>query len=325
VIVALPNLATPAGRFAKSLIFAAALALSFAAPAAAQNNQNAAQLAVQIQEMQEQMRLLTGQVEGLQFLVTQLQAQLATMTEDNEFRFQALEGGAPGKPQAATESQTPTRLPQTETPTATLDTPAPLEAPAGLEPLPSDSATALPGDGEPMELDLGDSQDPLVGNPNGAAALGAPLDLGSGPRPLDLSLDGGSVVSNGDANAQYQAGYDALVRGDYAFAQDQFSQFVALYPDDPQAPDATNWLGEAMIQQGAYDDAALVLAEGYQKYEADERAPDLLLRLGIALNGAQQPEVACRTYFTLEKRFPDMTASFKQALTEEKAKAKCPV
>ncbi len=52
--------------------------------------------------------------------------------------------------------------------------------------------------------------------------------------------------------AQYQAGYDAIVRGDYAFAEDQFRQFVALYPDDPQAPDATNWLGEALMQRGAY-------------------------------------------------------------------------
>lgn len=318
MIVALPNLAMPLGRLAKSFVFAAALALSFAAPAGAQN-QNAAQLAVQVQEMQEQMRLLTGQVEGLQFLVTQLQAQLATMTEDNEFRFQALEGGGQGKPQAATESSSQTRLPQTETPTAALDTPAP------LEPLAPTTATALPGEGEPMELDLGDSQDPLLGNPEGTAALGAPLDLGTGPRPLDLTLDGGSVVSDGDANAQYQAGYDAIVRGDYAFAQDQFSQFVALYPDDPQAADATNWLGEAMIQQGSYDDAALVLAEGYQKYQADKRAPDLLLKLGIALYGAQQPEVACRTFFTLEKRFPEMTPAFKQRLTEEKAKAQCPV
>ena len=41
------------------------------------------------------------------------------------------------------------------------------------------------------------------------------------------------------------------------------TQFVALYPDDPQAPDAINWLGEALIQRGAYDDAAQVLAEGY--------------------------------------------------------------
>jgi tol-pal system protein YbgF len=115
------------------------------------------------------------------------------------------------------------------------------------------------------------------------------------------------------------------VRGDYAFAEDQFQQFIALYPDDPQAPDATNWLGEALMQRGAYDDAALVLAEGYQKYQATPRAPDLMLKLGIALNGAGEQEVACRTFFTLSKRYTDLSPAFVQRLNEEKSKAQCPV
>jgi TolA-binding protein len=63
-----------------------------------------AQLALQIQQLQEQIRLLTGQVEGLQFQLTQMQTLIERMTEDNEFRFQQLEGGAGGKPDAATQS-----------------------------------------------------------------------------------------------------------------------------------------------------------------------------------------------------------------------------
>src|SRR5690606_4919919 len=107
--------------------------------------------------------------------------------------------------------------------------------------------------------------------------------------------------------------------------EDQFQQFVQLYPDDPNAPDATNWLGEALMQRGAYDDAALVLAEGYQKYVDSPRAPDLMLKLGIALVGAGEPEVACRTFFTLEKRYPQQSPAFAQRLNDEKARAQCPV
>ena len=94
--------------------------------------------------------------------------------------------------------------------------------------------------------------------------------LGAG-RPLDLSSTAATPV-NGDAQAQYDAGYDAIVRGDYAFAEEQFRQFVALYPDDPQAADATNWLGEALLQRGAYDEAADVLLTGFQNYPATRRA-----------------------------------------------------
>jgi tol-pal system protein YbgF len=304
-------LASPVGRIAKTLIFAAALAFSLAAPAVAQN-QNAAQLAVQVQEMQEQIRLLTGQVEGLQFQLTQMQTLLERMTEDNEFRFQQLEGGAGGKPQAATEpgAETPAqRLPQTETDTGSI------------QQLP---AEPMPGTEAPMDFGLGESQDPMLNGGEGTlGSLDEDVNLG-GSRPLDLSLDGGAQVSTGDAKAQYDAGYEAIVRGDYAFAQEQFQQFVSLYPDDPQAADATNWLGEALIQQGQYEDAALVLAEGYKKFEGDKRAPDLMLKLGVALNGTDQKDLACRTFFTLEKRFLDLSAAFKQRLVEEKSKAQCP-
>ncbi len=314
-------LASPVGRLAKRFVFAGALVLSLAAPAAAQ--QNAAQLAVQIQEMQEQIRLLTGQVEGLQFQLTQMQTLLERQNEDNEFRFQQLEGGAGGKPQAATDPATAPaqQLPQTqnETETGSIQ-----QLPATPDALPQLATEGTPGEGQPMDFDLGDSQDPMLNGGQGTlGSLDEGVNLG-GSRPLDLTLDSGGRVSSGDAKAQYDAGYEAIVRGDYAFAQEQFQQFVELYPDDPQAADATNWLGEALIQQGQYDDAALLLAEGYKKYESDRRAPDLMLKLGTALNGTDQKELACRTFFTLEKRFLDLSAAFKQRLAEEKSKAQCP-
>jgi tol-pal system protein YbgF len=296
---------------------AASPATSWLAPAAepvrlrvAQQSREAAQLQLQIQQLQEQIRLLTGQVEGLQFQVTQMQTLIERTNEDNEFRFQALEGGGPGKSPAATESggaMPAEELPQSP---ATTDAPA-TEAPDRLEP--------EDGDGAPMDM-LGETLDPMVRNEGAGGTLGT---LG-GNEPLDLSLNNNAAASSGDARAQYQAGYDAVVRGDFAFAEDQFQQFVALYPDDPQAPDATHWLGEALIQRGAYDDAALVLAEGYQQYQSTPRAPDLLLKLGIALHGAGETEVACRTFLTLEQRYTDLSAAFRQRLADEKSRARCP-
>lgn len=278
-------------------------------------SQEAAQLRLQIQQLQEQIRELTGQVEGLQFQMTQMQTLITRTNEDNEFRFQALEGGEPGKPQAATESGG--AMPAAELPQPPAQNPAAQDAaPVEADPLPPES-----GNGAPMDS-LGDSQDPMIG---GDGASDATLGTLPGNQPLNLSLDAGAGVANPDAQAQYQAGYEAIIKGDYGFAEDQFQQFVALYPDDPQAPDATNWLGEALLQRGAYSDAALVLAEGYQKYQASARAPDLLLKLGIALNGAEEPQVACRTFATLEERHTGLSAAFQQRLDEEKQRAQCPL
>src|SRR5690606_36108584 len=51
--------------------------------------------------------------------------------------------------------------------------------------------------GPPID-DIGESADPRVGsNSTGVGVLGA-------NNPLDLSLDGGAQISNGDAQAQYQ-------------------------------------------------------------------------------------------------------------------------
>ncbi|WP_417310667.1 tol-pal system protein YbgF [Devosia sp.] len=269
-------------------------------------NRDTAELMVRIQDLEAQIRTLTGQVEGLQFQLTQMQTLVERMQADSEFRFQQLEGGAPGKPQAA----------------------APTDGAMPSETLPQDSLPAMDGDAAPMDFELGDSSDPLIGSGGGSADLGtlsSEDELTLDPsRPLDLSL-GGGTVSNGDAVAQYDAGFDAMTRGDYAFAEEQFTQFIALYPDDPQAPDATNWLGEALIQRGAYTDAAQVLADGYTRYRDSRRAPDIMLKLGVALAGAEQTDVACRTFSTLAERYPDLTPAFNQRLAEESQKAQCPV
>ena len=66
------------GIFAPELVFA-------------QSKQDA-QLTVRVQELEDTVRTLTGQVEGLQFTLTQMQQQLQKMQDDNEFRFEQLEG-----------------------------------------------------------------------------------------------------------------------------------------------------------------------------------------------------------------------------------------
>jgi len=309
------------GVFAPELVFA--------------QSKEEAQLTVRVQQLEDQVRTLTGQIEGLQFTLTQMQTQLQKMQDDNEFRFQQLEGGngkaAPGK---KTDAATPSGG---ATPTGALPQPATGEqaAPqqqtsttgdAGTQPPPADvgTTTAAPSSDAAMDGDnLGDSADPLVGKGGGTAELGTIPDNGVS-QPLNLSLDGNQDLSNGDAEAQYKAGYEAIVRGDYAFAEQQFRQFIALYPKDPQAPDATNWLGEALLQRQAYDDAADVLLTGFQNYEKSSRAPDLLMKLGIALAGAGEGDTACRTFAEVVKRYPKQPTAFMQRLQQEQTKAQCP-
>jgi tol-pal system protein YbgF len=298
------------------------------APALAQNARDTAQLVLRIQDLEQQVRDLTGQVQGLQFQLTQLQTLVDRSNQDNDFRFKALEGGSgggAGKTDAAGPSgslsapASPPQNPGTLRPSAETGDGAP--APTGLRP-------ANGGDG------LGPSADPLLGKGRPGMTpgqeevpLGPPakrIDNSGQDRPLNLSLAGSGKASNPDAQAQYKAAYDAIVKGDYKFASDQFRQFVKLYPDDPQAPDATNWLGEALLQQQDYVDAADVLVTGYKTYPDSPRAPDMLLKLGIALAGAHQQEAACKTFGLLSQKYPNTTTAFQTRLKQEMARGKCP-
>ncbi|QYO76136.1 tol-pal system protein YbgF [Devosia salina] len=283
---------------------------------------DSAQLMVRIQQLEEQIRLLNGQVEGLTFQLTQLQEIINRMQEDNEFRFQQLEGGAGGKTDAATQPGGATQ------PEALPQDPAQTEQDVPMTDIPEQGVQPLPGEVEfdptfddgsmPMD-DLGQSGDPLVGTGQAGG-----IDLITG-QPLDLSYDpAAAATGNPDADAQYQAAYEALVAGNYEFAEDQFSQFVALYPDNAQVMDASNWLGETLLARGAYAEAADVLVDAYQKNPDHPRAPDLLLKLGVSLAGVGERETACRTFAEIDVRYPDTIPAFKTRLAEEKAKAECP-
>ena len=288
--------------------------------------QDVAQLLVRLQQLEEQNRLLNGQIEGLTFQLTQMQEIVNRMAEDNEFRFQALEGGAGPKPDAATQPgglTQPEALPQDPATTPVDPNVAPMtDIPEqGVQPLPGEvefDPTFTDGSAAPMDS-VGESADPLVGT----GASGG-VDLATG-QPLDLSYDPAAVdTGNPDADAQFAAGYQALSSGDYAFAEDQFSQFLSLYPDNPQAPDAANFLGDTLLQRSAYSEAADVLLNAFQKAPESARAPDLLLKLGISLSGAGERETACRTFSEVDKRYTALTPEFLTRLAEEKTRAECP-
>src|ERR687894_2003985 len=86
-------------RSAAFLIAVTALALSGPAPA-----QDAAEVVVRMNRLENQVRQMSGQIEQLQFENRQLKDQVKKFQEDVEFRFQDQRGGAP-RAQAPTGQQ----------------------------------------------------------------------------------------------------------------------------------------------------------------------------------------------------------------------------
>ena len=289
-------------------------------------SRDTAALNLRLSQVEEQVRLLTGQVEGLQFQMTQMQTLIERMKEDNEFRFTLLEGGEPGKTNAVTQSEGDRpvgELPQYQTPEILIpQTQDFLNVPfdsdssnlPAVSPIPD---TPLPNN--PTQL----APVPLVFNGGERVIYQPPPSLLDSGQPLNLGFSSGQIVAQEDAAAQYKAGFDAIMQGDYLFAETQFRQFVELFPNHDLSADATNWFGEALLQRGQFDEAAKVLLDGFETHQNTPRGPDLLLKLGVALAGAGEKDTACRTFGEVLRRYSNMDGAFELRVAAEMARAQC--
>ncbi|HHB81849.1 MAG TPA: tol-pal system protein YbgF [Devosia sp.] len=291
-------------------------------------NRSTAATNLRLSQLEEQMRVLNGQVEGLQFQMTQMQTLIERMAEDNEFRFSQLEGGGSGKTDAVTQSggdrpvgelpQQQNSQPHVEEEIIIPDHPGPAGGALELGEKELQPGIIPDGDVEPEE-----GVTPLVFEGGERISFEAPPPRFGDGAALNLDISSGGIISEGDADAQYKAGLDAVLQGDYVFAENQFRQFVGLFPEHELAPEATNWFGEALLQQNRFDEAAQVLFDGFERYQGTTRGPDLLLKLGIALSGAGEKDTACRTFGEVLRRYPAMEGAFELRVAAEMARAQC--
>jgi tol-pal system protein YbgF len=70
------------------------------------------------------------------------------------------------------------------------------------------------------------------------------------------------------------------------------------------AGDAQYWLGETYYMRGQYKNAADSFLKGYQNYKSGQKAPDTLLKLGMALAELGQKDAACSTFGELKAKYP---------------------
>jgi tol-pal system protein YbgF len=177
---------------------------------------------------------------------------------------------------------------------------------------PPDSATAA---APPESGDDGDpSKQRWYGpKPGSDAALLERQD----PQNLTAALPGG------DAQTLYQQGYGALLQKDYASAEITFSQLVNAYPGDPLASNAQYWLGESYYVRGDYKNAADAFLKGYKKYKSGDKAPDTLLKLGMALAELGQKDAACSTLDELKTKYPKAPEHIGEEAKAWRTKAGC--
>ncbi len=132
-----------------------------------------------------------------------------------------------------------------------------------------------------------------------------------------------AAAPSADTRAVYDAAYNRLLQRDFNSAEAGFRDFLAKYPKDALAGNAQYWLGETYYVRGKFRQAADSFLTGYQKYNASDKAPANLLKLGMALHQLGEKDAACATFEELSSKFPRAPAHLKQRATSERQRSGC--
>lgn len=255
---------------------------------------------LRMDQLDAQMRTLTGSVEEITYNIDQLKSRLDKLVSDVDMRLTALEHG--NTPDAGSQANAAPANPGAAAPARTATAGGP--------------AQPVPPPGAGANLDQPASSSGTLGTlpvgPGEQTASRTPAKPGArGPLP------------GGTAQEQYNYAFGLLRQADYPGAEEALRAFVQRYPNDPLAGNAQYWLGETFYVRKDYNNAAATFADGYRKYPQSGKGADSLLKLGMSLGNVGQKKEACLTFNQLNHDFPNASANIKERASQEKQHLGC--
>ncbi len=103
---------------------------------------------------------------------------------------------------------------------------------------------------------------------------------------------------------QFQVAFDNIRDKKWQDAKTLFEQFISDNPENQLSGSAHYWLGELYILEKNYREAALVFAEGFQKFPDSIKAAEMLFKLSQSLYQVEKTTEACKTMEKLIIDFP---------------------
>ena len=318
-------------RLQRFLLVSSLAAAGFAGVPPAAHAQDAADLILRLDRLEAENRRLTGQIEELRFQLRKTDDQLKRFQADADTRFRDIEGAGRPVARPGTPAATPQRRSDAFDPAAGGNVPGaprPLGAPGTGSPALPQAGVGGAATGTPIQVGPG-----LGTSPPGSVTAGAlppggrlvqdgdpgtPLDVTAPRRPPTPAIPG-----QGDPKSDYDYARALIDRGDYELAEGAFRDYLQNYPRERRVADATFWLGESYLRRTRYREAAEQFLAVTSKYSASVRAPEAMLKLGIALRGLGAVQEACGTFDQVGRKYPNAAAPIRQAVEREKGRAQC--
>jgi tol-pal system protein YbgF len=254
------------------LMASLALAIGFSNSAAAQDTDPSvtANLVLQVQDLQDEVRMLRGELEEAATEIENLKRRQRDQYLDLDQRISDLRSGEPVPPAGGAAAARPELA----------------QEPAVS---PSEPATAAPDVPEvrpPMETD------------SAVSGIGQP-QVQSQAAPASAE----------DEKAAYDRAFQALKELRYADAAEEFQSFLSQYPNSEFADNAQYWLGESYYVTRNYDIALTAFQVLLDRFPESTKAPDALLKIGYTHYELEQWDSARAALTQVQELYPDSTLS----------------
>lgn len=320
-----------------ALLAAAVAGGLLAVPASGIAQSSESDVVVRLDQLQNDMRRLTGQIEELQYRNQQLEQTVRQLQEERAgapARPGVAPSAAPAVPARRSDAFDPNNSPNAPgaphtlgpasannnnnsgpyanngpyTGTANVAPPAPIPSP------PADVPNQI---GAPLDLNTANT---------GTATTAVPGNANQPPQPRNPNAPGPQIATLPPSQSprdEFDLAYGYVLRKDYPLAEQAFQDFLRKYPNDRMASEAQFWLGESLFQSKNYQSAAEAFVTMTKKFPSSPKQPDTLLRLGESLAALKQKDLACVTLAEIAKKFPHAGANVKAAVEREQKRVHC--
>ena len=328
----------------------------------ADSAQSSARLQLRIQELERELRTLTGRLEEAGFQINTVTTRLDKLISDVDFRLQALEQGAagtqvgqaPGLQQPAPGGITATAsVAQTVQPvpgqtvgntggTTVISSQGAVtqgaanaatvtaggELPAGQQLLGQVSQTQLQASQTGQPVAQATAPPPVAQQTAALQPAPPPAVPQAAPAPAAVQQTAPAQTATvtlpaGSEKEQYQFAFN-LLRSDLAQAEAAFDAFLEQNPNGPFAGNAMYWLGETHYARSNFRDAAAVFVDAYTNYPDSPKASASLLKLGMSLGALGKSDAACASFSELKEKYADTDGRVLTRADQEAAKIGCP-
>lgn len=149
-------------------------------------------------------------------------------------------------------------------------------------------------------------------------------EFSNGPNAAAARTRIAEITPAEDEVALFERAKSLLVDGgNFAGAQVAFSNFITKFPESNRAGDAQYFLGESLLYQDKFRDAAAAYGKLIKDYTHSTYAPAGLVKLARSLRLLGSPAESCRALSLMSVNFPKASAVAKQLASQEHLAAGC--